>query len=138
MAVMGLWVVEVRRAKEREGRGANGSYIEYQCYPGRSSACHTPCPCGFCDDSTDSDATDNLHFHICLGETVVRGDTGGDVVQLIGLQSDKTVGKPAVQHLQAEKKQEKSHMGINLSKRVKQNTETSIFIFIKKPHLTAV
>lgn len=80
-----------------------------------------------CDNRRDSDAadsvqhpvgrsTDNLHFHICFGETVVREETSEEMLKLIGLLSDKTVGKPnSCQLPSGSKETRKSHMGINFS-----------------------
>lgn len=59
----------------------------------------------FCGDRGESDATDsvqhpvglntdNLHFHICFGEAAKRKETSEETLELIGLLSDKTVGKP--------------------------------------------
>lgn len=105
----GLWwgLAGVKGGEERQ---AIRSYIKCQCYLRHR---HTPpfphpptCPVvGLCVDHGQSDAahsvqhpvglnTHNFDFHICSGETAMRKENSEETLELIGLLSDKTFGKP--------------------------------------------
>lgn len=112
--------------KGGEERHASCSYIKCQCYPRHTQ--YTYSVMWLCDDHRESDATDsvqhpvghstdNHHFHICFSETAMREETSEEMLEPIGLLSDKTVGKLSSCQLPSGSKEtrKKSHMGINFS-----------------------